>query len=112
MRQRSNRKKNRVGAGFALLGAAGLACLLAGWNAGGTQVVTLSAGEVVAMRFPDSRYDAWDNVGALPARAPDADDRRALFNPNPTMPAPVPVVATVSVTKGQSTAPANKAVLC
>jgi hypothetical protein len=99
MRRRSERKKKRVAAGIGFLGIAGIACLLAGWNAGGSQAVVLSASEIIAMRFPDSRYDAWDHVGALPARPADADDGLALFNPNPTMPAAVPTVATVSVTQ-------------
>jgi hypothetical protein len=81
-----------------LLAVAGIGCLLAGWNAGGSQAVVLSAAEVIAMRFPDSRYDAWDQVGSLPASPAEADDSFALFNPNPTMPAAVPAVATVSVT--------------
>jgi hypothetical protein len=98
MRRRTKPKKNRVGTGVALLGVAGIACLLAGWNAGGSQVATLSASEVIALRFPDSRYDAWDNVAALPERAAEGDDSLALFSPNLTMPLTVPTVATVSVT--------------
>jgi hypothetical protein len=89
-----------VGAGIALLGAAGITCLLAGWNAGGTQVAVLSASEAIALRFPDSRYDAWDNVSSLPAQTAAADDRISLFDPKPTLaPPPVPVVTTVSVTR-------------
>lgn len=94
-------KKNRVGAGVAFLGAAGIACLLAGWNAGGTQVATLSAADVIALRFPDSRYDGWDNVASLPARPPHDDDRLALFDPKPTFAPAVPAVTTVSVTRGE-----------
>lgn len=109
MRRRTKPKKNRVGTGVALLGVAGIACLLAGWNAGGSQVVTLSASEVIALRFPDSRYDAWDNVAALPERPAEGDDSFALFNPNPTILAAVPTVATVSVTQASAKAAAAPA---
>jgi hypothetical protein len=88
------------------MAVAGIAGLLAGWNAGGSQAVALSASEIIAMRFPDSRYDAWDQVASLPAQPAevqsadnaDTDDSFALFDPNPTMPVVVPTVATVSVT--------------
>jgi hypothetical protein len=100
---------NRVGAGIALVGAAGIACLLAGWNAGGTQVAVLSASEAIALRFPDSRYDVWDNVSSLPAQTAAVDDRISLFDPKPTLaPPPVPVVTTVSVTRPPDAATASK----
>jgi hypothetical protein len=82
------------------MGAAGIACLLAGWNAGGTQVAVLSASEAIALRFPDSRYDVWDNVSSLPAQTAAVDERISLFDPKPTLAPPaVPVVTTVSVTR-------------
>jgi hypothetical protein len=99
MRRRSERKKKRVAAAVGFLGLAGIACLLAGWNVSGSQPIVLTASEVIAMRFPDSRYDAWDEVGALPVRTAEADDNLALFDPNPTMPSTTPTVATVSVTR-------------
>jgi hypothetical protein len=104
MPRRSKHKKNRVGVAVALLSVAGIGCVLAGWNAGGPSMAVLSASEVIAMRFPDSRYDVWDNVSAIPAKATDTDDHLALFDPNPTLaPPPVPTVATVSVTRPATT---------
>jgi hypothetical protein len=85
--------------GIGLLGVAGLACLLAGWNAGGSQVSSLSASEVIALRFPDSRYDAWDDVAALPATQAEPDDSYSLFDPNPTMPPAATTVATIAINK-------------
>jgi hypothetical protein len=108
MPRRFRHKKNRVGAGVALLGAAAVTCLLAGWNAGGTRSAVLSAAETIALRFPDSRYDVWDNVSSLPATAAELDDGQALFDPNPTLiPPAVPAVATVTVTRADAVQTAN-----
>ena len=68
----------------------------------------ISAADAIALRFPDSRYDTWDNVASLPAAPTAIDDGAVLFDPNPTMPAPGATrVATFSVTPGAPQAAAR-----
>jgi hypothetical protein len=112
MRQRTGRKKNRVVPSLALVGAAGLAFVLAGWTSGGTRVATLTPSETIALRFPDAGYDDWDSTaieatGAISANLnvdDDSDDLATLFNPAPMLrnPGSAMTVATVSVTPGQA----------
>ena len=98
MRQRPKRKKNRLLPGLAVLGAAGLGCLLAGWNAFAPSAAALSPSESIALRFPDSRYEAWDNVGSVSLPSQDGDEQAGLFSPRLTVPAGVATVATILVT--------------
>jgi hypothetical protein len=111
MRQPTRPRKKRAGMGIVLLGVAGLACLLAGWTAGGPQVAVLSASEAIALRFPDSGFDAWDNVGALRTTY-EVDDQAELFRPTPTLVSFAPAVTTVTVRQDRtSPAPAALASL-
>jgi len=92
---------------FTALGIAGLACLLAGWNAHAPRNAGLSPAEVIALRFPDPRNDVFDNVAdaraeATPAEAADAR-KYSLFSPYPTMAQPVPAPATYQVASLGST---------
>jgi hypothetical protein len=91
--KKSGRKNSRTthrGSTFlAVLGAVGLGCLLAGWNANSSQVPDLSPAEVVALRFPDARNDVFDEVADARAEtvgSVDTDDQPFnLFSPYPTM---------------------------
>jgi hypothetical protein len=87
--EKSRGKKNRGLTFLALLGTAGLACLLAGWSASSSQVPDLSPADVVALRFPDARNDIFNDIGDARAEAvgvmePD-EPQFALFSPYPTM---------------------------
>jgi hypothetical protein len=90
-----------------VLAAAGLGCLLAGWNAFTPSASALSPSESIALRFPDSRFDAWDNVGSLATSTQNGEDETNLFNPHLTVPAGVATVATILVTPEPTTTAAR-----
>lgn len=92
MRRSNFKRARRRGNGLTILtvvSIAGIACLLAGWNAHTARNTDPSPAEIVALRFPDPRNDLWNDVADARADAANADDvdarQYSLFSPYPTM---------------------------